>query len=135
MEKQFCKREVFKTPDDHYQIMERHGKVKRLNADWKVWDYKTLASRIFKAGTIPIQASKVWHFKKNEHSVSMQRTDTGPLKQFDPLKKNVKLCVQKPGLVPQKSRVADAKKKDFRKLLSFLNLTAEEAKFYDNNLK
>lgn len=40
LEKQFRRRELIKTPNNYYEIMRSYGRLKHLNQDWQVYDYK-----------------------------------------------------------------------------------------------
>ncbi len=135
IEKELKKHETLLLPSHYSAVLENHGEVHPYGTSWKPYNYKVLSDTSLKKNTLPIQKSKRWMFKKRFRSIWSATDYTSDLKCYNIVKKDLRLASLKAPLVPTKSHVSAAKKKDVEEIVQLLNVDESVKSFYDEALK
>ncbi len=140
IETQYRKLRRIITPESYIEVMNCFGRVRQYGVHWHVRNYKLMSDQLMKAmpAKLRIRDTKVWTFKKNFRGVEMRsayfsNNTVFTLKEFV-RRRRVKLFY-KPPLVPVTTHITEAKANDVMVLLSHIELTEAEEKFYESILK
>lgn len=136
IEKDIRKKSTIATPEEYCAILSKHGKVFRLQEKWHVRDYKKQAENLLKKSiSIRTRDTRIWTFTKNKRTVHVSNTYSGAPEVHNIMKPKQNFTNLKPKVLPLVSHVSEEKVKDVRHLLSFIPLSEESRKFYDDTLQ
>lgn len=66
IEKDICQQKVISGPENYYSIFRRYGKVKILNINWQIYDFRTLAGTLLKrTSDLKMQTNRLCIFQRN----------------------------------------------------------------------
>lgn len=140
LEKEYRKKEDIIAPSEYHTIMEKYGIVKNMFTDWKLFDIKREARKIFKC-RLPFKmgAARIFSYKKENDKVqfSFSNTYTGSLVTVEPLKRNIRRVsdrINEWTSLSSKNNVSEAKKEDVEKLMKFFVIPQDAQNFYNDIL-
>lgn len=136
IEKDIRKRETILLPAEYRSILSKHGTIHKLGPDWRIFDYKSLSQTSIKKNIMPVRNLKRWLFKKDKKYAWVSETYNGDYTRYSILQKNVlNIKGLKPRIVPYKSHVKAAKKKDVRLILQLLHCSDTVKQYYEIALR
>jgi len=131
LEKEYRRQDIMETPESYYNIMQRQGRVKKINQEWHVFDYKALADQILRKNVLKTQETRAWLFHKNSEIIKCQTTYSGLEKPYNLVNRRVRnLKGRRPKVCHPESHLSPEKRQDVMKLLSFILLEEKEEEFY-----
>lgn len=125
-------------PKDYHEIFREQESVKVLGDDWRICDHEQLADKyIKKINSLFLRDTKLWLFKKAcTDYVWCSNTYHGIFHKYYIVKANTStiLAGLKAPLLPLKSYVNAEEKRDVKKLLEFLHVSADIKGWNTNRL-
>lgn len=136
LEKEYRKKELIKTPQGYYEIMQKHGRIRELHKHWQVYDFKRLADAVLKK-TFKSTETVMWLLEKSKKNKIQTFRYYSALPESHDIRRNksINFSGRKAQLLPRKSHLTEEKHNDVVKLLSYILLSAEEEEFYSRILE
>ena len=121
-------------PSTYLEILKRHGTVFEYGKDWQVHDIKKEVKRLTKTAR-SFKLSEAREIKLANTNLLIRDSYNGVFKEHSVLKRGQSISTFNPPLLPPKSYVKDAKKRDVRSLLLNLGVGADVTELYDEMLQ